>query len=63
MDDNSKRDLFARSAIVGIVANPNSGCNTTYDLAYYAYDIAEAMMKESEKRTTKYNKELNVSCI
>jgi hypothetical protein len=47
------RNAFATAAITGIVANPSSGCNSPCDLAHYAFDIADAMMKESVKRATK----------
>jgi hypothetical protein len=52
------RNAFATAVITGIVANPNSGCNSPYDLAHYAFDIADAMMKEAAKRDVAQVKDL-----
>jgi len=50
--DEQHKELkeYATAVIVGIVSNPESGCNTPRDLAHYAFDVAEAMMKEAAKR-------------
>lgn len=57
----SMRDYFAAKAIQGLLANPGgpiqangvigwSWCNcSTEDVAYLAYSIADAMLKEREK--------------
>lgn len=43
------RDEFAMRALTGIVSNPESGCNSTSDLAHYAYQCADSMLKERIK--------------
>jgi hypothetical protein len=56
MDDLNVRDLFAMLAMNGLIAHHGGGLNPkTWDEvnergAKNAYDIADAMIKEKEKR-------------
>ena len=36
------RDYFAGQALAGVASNPESGCNSPRDLAYWAYQCADA---------------------
>lgn len=51
-------DGFARAAIVGVLANPNSGGTSEQDFAWYAYNVAEYMEAERAKRIEKRLNEL-----
>ena len=42
------RDLFAAAALAGMYADPNE-CDSAEELAAYAYEAADAMLKEREK--------------
>jgi len=46
------RDQFAGQALAGVTSNPESGCNSTSDLAHWAYRCADAMLKERIKNET-----------
>jgi len=50
MNDFNARDLFAGLAMVGMKANKDYGNETDDKVALWAYDLAEAMIKEKEKR-------------
>lgn len=51
MDDFNARDLFAGLAMCGQLANANINTEVSYDdVARCSYEIAEAMLKEKEKR-------------
>lgn len=51
MDNFNARDLFAGLAMCGQMANAKINPRTTYaELAKESYDLAEAMLKEKEKR-------------
>lgn len=45
----SLRDHFAGQALAGVAANPSSGCNSPSDLAHWAYQCADAMLRERAK--------------
>lgn len=42
-------DKFASAVVTGITGTPESGCNSTGDLAHYSYRVARSMMNEREK--------------
>lgn len=44
-----KLDKFAIAALTGITGAPESGCNSTGDLAHYSYRIARSMINERQK--------------
>lgn len=51
MNDFNVRDLFAALAMCGVLANSNIKKNAMFEeLAEHAYDQADAMIKEKEKR-------------
>jgi hypothetical protein len=51
MDDLNVRDLFAMLAMCGQLANSKIDTKATYtDVARCSYEIADAMLKEKEKR-------------
>jgi hypothetical protein len=49
MDDFNERDLFAALALCGLMTRELSGA-TAKDKAEWAYDMADAMLAEKEKR-------------
>jgi hypothetical protein len=50
MKDFNERDLFAGLAMVGMLANPIMEDASNDDIAFGSYQIADAMLKEKEKR-------------
>lgn len=51
MQDFNTRDLFAGLAMCGQMANAKINPRTTYaEMANESYNLAEAMLKEKEKR-------------
>ena len=51
MQDFNERDLFAALAMCGQMANAKLNPRTTYaELVTVSYDLADAMLKEKEKR-------------
>lgn len=46
------RDYFAGQALAGVCANPTSGCNTSRDLAHWAYQCADMMLLQREQQPT-----------
>lgn len=47
----NRLDMFAASAMIGLMIVPNM---TSQEIAERAYDVAEAMLKESRKRYEKW---------
>ena len=52
MDDVSRRDLFAMAALQGLLAGPSM--IKAESVAKYAYQIADAMIYESNKDFIRY---------
>jgi hypothetical protein len=51
VDDFNARDLFAGLAMCGQLANSKIDTDASYaDIAICSYEIADAMLKEKEKR-------------
>ena len=50
MDNFNARDLFAGLDMTGLLANPIMEDATNDDIAFGSYQIADAMLKEKEKR-------------
>lgn len=46
--DEQLLDEFTKAALIGIVSNPESGCNSPNDLAHYSYQVALAMIKHRD---------------